>query len=164
MLCGYHLPWPQGDHPREYGENSSTKTVKWYQAGSSPRIRGESTAHDTNGDAAGIIPANTGRMLIVKKPWHLDKDHPREYGENTLVNSRGSEVDHPREYGENQNPAPFLYRIMGSSPRIRGESTTNYATELQHRIIPANTGRIHWNGPHLAPHRDHPREYGENRV
>ena len=36
---------PDGDHPREYGENWSYKNLLQMDAGPSPRIRGESQAH-----------------------------------------------------------------------------------------------------------------------
>ena len=34
--------------------------------------------------------------------------------------------------------------------------------EGYYRIIPANTGRILHDLPHIVQPRDHPREYGEN--
>ena len=53
--------------------------------------------------AAGIIPANTGRM----------HDH---------IGADAEPQDHPREYGENTPTAASTAEITGSSPRIRGES------------------------------------------
>ena len=71
----------------------------------------------------GIIPANTGRMIRHKPHIKVDRDHPREYGENL---SKTDEVAGKQ----------------GSSPRIRGECATSAAFQRPKRIIPANTGRI----------------------
>ena len=90
------------DHPREYGENYTKLEGPLSKAGSSPRIRGESTKLLNNVNKAGIIPANTGRIL--------GKDAPTETGR-----------DHPREYGENQRTCRRRRGRWGSSPRIRGE-------------------------------------------
>ena len=73
----------------------------------------------------------------------MDRDHPREYGENPV--SRGL----PRSW-------------EGPSPRIRGEFKVTSGFGWCVRTIPANTGRI---GPvprRVRGLRDHPREYGEN--
>ena len=111
--------------------------------GSSPRIRGEWGADHEPPPRAGIIPANTGRIMCWFRWPHRGRDHPREYGENhPSVRPRRSE--------------------RGSSPRIRGESVVRTTVPTLTGIIPANTGRI-WlrsmNNPGAA---DHPREYGEN--
>ena len=50
----------------------------------------------------GIIPANTGRILIHGSTLRGTWDHPREYGENLANNV-------------------FNPTVEGSSPRIRGE-------------------------------------------
>ena len=89
------------------------------------------------------IPANTGRIIGDVDHAHVGRDHPREYGENTVV------------MAENMS-------IAGPSPRIRGESRLGPHTHLACRTIPANTGRIRWMGSCLAGVADHPREYGEN--
>ena len=51
------------DHPREYGENGAVSIARAEAEGSSPRIRGESAAALNDTKIAGIIPANTGRIL-----------------------------------------------------------------------------------------------------
>ena len=71
------------DHPREYGENPDTRASPDTRAGSSPRIRGEFHGVTVTGQPLGIIPANTGRIIAASRVKTVDRDHPREYGENT---------------------------------------------------------------------------------
>ena len=113
------------------------------QRGSSPRIRGKSLSSFGVLAGSGIIPANTGKIVL----------HRRR-------NRRGG--DHPREYGENVRDAERSGWIPGSSPRIRGKWVIVRSPRALLGIIPANTGKI----SHFAEQRrrgwDHPREYGEN--
>ena len=90
------------DHPREYGENRSLPLRPNRQAGSSPRIRGESKLRCPVRCTGRIIPANTGRILVPRMIHAPVRDHPREYGENVC------------DGGASGFQA-------GSSPRIRGE-------------------------------------------
>ena len=53
------------DHPREYGENFLFSDFSKAAAGSSPRIRGESTLLSSTPPTTRIIPANTGRISIL---------------------------------------------------------------------------------------------------
>ena len=53
---------------------------------------------------------------------------------------------------------------MGSSPRIRGEYDCGLLVMGAGGIIPANTGRIHRRYTCQPRTRDHPREYGENKL
>ena len=116
--------WPgTTDHPREYGENISSRKMSLSGAGSSPRIRGEFCRKASSRAKTRIIPANTGRIPISYDSCTVDTDHPREYGENWWSPIRAS-------------------RTRGSSPRIRGESTPWTTGFPPTRIIPANTGRI----------------------
>ena len=131
------------DHPREYGENLPTIPPPSRNTGPSPRIRGESEGGKEAVKDRRTIPANTGRIIGDVDHAHVGRDHPREYGENTVV------------MAENMS-------IAGPSPRIRGESRLGPHTHLACRTIPANTGRIRWMGSCLAGVADHPREYGEN--
>ena len=70
--------------------------------------------------------------------------------------------DHPREYGENAANSSPIEAFTGPSPRIRGELQGHFPEGLRNGTIPANTGRI-WGKPYsrCSPW-DHPREYGEN--
>ena len=74
-------------------------------------------------DDAGIIPANTGKMMLTSHKWERPQDHPREYGENCSIMSA-----HCRD--------------TGSSPRIRGKCVNNRTGVRVRGIIPANTGKI----------------------
>ena len=71
--------------------------------------------------------------------------------------------DHPREYGENSVKAIKVTLWQGSSPRIRGKSQDYNAIGDHVGIIPANTGKIFEAGFGCGVSGDHPREYGENR-
>ena len=75
---------------------------------------------------------------------------------------RVSAADHPREYGENTILVLVVFVAAGSSPRIRGKYEDSLLRTCQQRIIPANTGKISAPGTCHASVRDHPREYGEN--
>ena len=96
-------------------------------------------------DGDGIIPANTGKIQPFHGSPKSKRDHPREYGENIV--SRGSVVSG-----------------LGSSPRIRGKCWEYYRPAPRWGIIPANTGKISTAQRNTAARRDHPREYGENRI
>ena len=114
-----------------------------FSLGSSPRIRGECATAGGGAFPDGIIPANTGRILIVFLCFVRCRDHPREYGENLARVSACEDV-------------------YGSSPRIRGEYWVVRLGMWVRGIIPANTGRITPTVSASEPLPDHPREYGEN--
>ena len=95
---------PSGDHPREYGENSTRPSHGLLLSGSSPRIRGECDHWYQWRGVHRIIPANTGRMSRAELTRQVAGDHPREYGENFGGGGTQYHVD------------------VGSSPRIRGKS------------------------------------------
>ena len=143
ITTGQVSSFAEGDHPREYGENSLPLLVVVLAMGSSPRIRGECHTCVSSVAGTGIIPANTGRMTCQFRVWIFTRDHPREYGENTPQNIRS--IAQP-----------------GSSPRIRGEYTGYALSVYMSGIIPANTGRILLHQETLRVYWDHPREYGEN--
>ena len=71
------------DHPREYGENISSRPGDSGNSGPSPRIRGEYTCVTLVNSSPGTIPANTGRIATGITGLGQVGDHPREYGENT---------------------------------------------------------------------------------
>ena len=139
--CGV-VDW-LADHPREYGENGVGAVQALRSQGSSPRIRGEFLPNTRGFRQRGIIPANTGRIGVMKR-------------------RRSSHGDHPREYGENHHPCVTRRAYFGSSPRIRGELEPADSCVHGIGIIPANTGRILGSIAASAAARDHPREYGEN--
>ena len=152
--------------------------------GSSPRIRGKYHGCRRLPRRSGIIPANTGKIDYRRCAKAGQPDHPREYGENPMYISHGSEIggSSPRIRGEYNRDLWVIVdpRIIpantgriddtefsgvsarGSSPRIRGECDHAFALLDFHRIIPANTGRMLSCTPLSLRGRDHPREYGEN--
>ena len=131
------------DHPREYGENRLGDMHAKKGEGSSPRIRGKSLDVDGGAVDLGIIPANTGKIRLSTRLRRLQRDHPREYGENT-------DVHH------------LMWQVVGSSPRIRGKLRWRGVVSRRGGIIPANTGKMRARFPRGTATRDHPREYGEN--
>ena len=52
------------DHPREYGENVAQAGLRPGDPGSSPRIRGKCHGHAGHVQGTGIIPANTGKIVV----------------------------------------------------------------------------------------------------
>ena len=145
MASTSQAPAVMWDHPREYGENVNPLFRHGPITGSSPRIRGEFLHLRYRLDLRGIIPANTGRIVSTGGPGGHRRDHPREYGENSL-------------------PRALIRPHRGSSPRIRGECLHRPQSTMMIRIIPANTGRIAPAPANCPAHRDHPREYGENNT
>ena len=143
IQCGGRWVQPPGDHPREYGENPCAGIHPCIGPGSSPRIRGKSFVWEVSGSMHGIIPANTGKILMPAPGMIAGWDHPREYGEN---------------YARMQ----CINACLGSSPRIRGKCLLRCGLRRCCRIIPANTGKIAHFPSGSCWNRDHPREYGEN--
>ena len=72
--------------------------------------------------------------------------------------------DHPREYGENTISGLAGLKLPGSSPRIRGKYEKEAKAADAVGIIPANTGKMASRVGHVKPPWDHPREYGENSM
>ena len=133
------------DHPREYGENAAMAISRHDSAGPSPRIRGELHPPALRLSEYGTIPANTGRICQHLRSPQTQRDHPREYGENTISGLAG-------------------LKLPGPSPRIRGECGWLAQTHARWGTIPANTGRMGKPTASLTFVTDHPREYGENWV
>ena len=111
--------------------------------GSSPRMRGTRRAGACGSDRPGIIPAyagNTGRNVGNHE---LPRDHPRVCGEHTCS-------------------ALAVPVARGSSPRMRGTRVQQFASTLQHGIIPAYAGNTRY--PPYCPQAvpDHPRVCGEH--
>ena len=111
------------DHPREYGENNGAYSDHDGFPGSSPRIRGEFLRRAVLALRLGIIPANTGRMNRGTGEQLYGGIIPANTGRIGIVLGEGAFFwDHPREYGENKSLRHFHASMLGSSPRIRGES------------------------------------------
>ena len=134
-----------GDHPREYGENRDSVTISNPGDGPSPRIRGKYRSARRQTRRLGTIPANTGKIWSPRRLVGVMEDHPREYGENTVVGG-------------------CVGQDVGPSPRIRGKYGFPGVADLLLGTIPANTGRIRPSHSVVLRVRDHPREYGENPL
>ena len=110
-----------GDHPRVCGEHPSTRTVRAFTIGSSPRVRGTLEVVHLAGEYPGIIPACAGNTLIGRGALPRSGDHPRVCGEHP----GGHEVEWDRS---------------GSSPRVRGTPRQHDRARERRGIIPACAG------------------------
>ena len=130
------------DHPRGCGEKSRSCRSASFGLGSSPRVRGKVLDGLDGGKDVGIIPAGAG------------KRHRR-------LHSNGDRWDHPRGCGEKFPSVASVWRLLGSSPRVRGKVPKSSRGPTPMRIIPAGAGK---SCPlvfgSLKP-RDHPRGCGE---
>ena len=74
-------------HPRVCGENTSTATVAWPAAGSSPRVRGKrGRSHHCNARRR-LIPACAGKTNDESESSSFRPAHPRVCGENFCLQS-----------------------------------------------------------------------------
>ena len=112
---------PRGDHPRVCGEHCSLVSAVSIGRGSSPRMRGARGEGGKGARLLGIIPAYAGSTNL-KHLVGLD------FG------------DHPRVCGEHKYKGEFLYKVKGSSPRMRGAPTITEAGFYRAGIIPAYAG------------------------
>ena len=144
ILRALALWTPRRDHPREYGENETSGDCCVGAVGPSPRIRGESITCFMELRSSGTIPANTGRIGRIFGGVFIQRDHPREYGENTdcSLHTPALHWTIPANTGRMIQSKVFPPQQTGPSPRIRGEC-------LRRGLF--------------GGARDHPREYGENR-
>ena len=110
------------DHPRGCGEKLLDDDLKPAWEGSSPRVRGEVFGLAPPVWSPGIIPAGAGRRKMEAGRPARWRDHPRGCGEKTKMGST-------------------LQKIMGSSPRVRGEAPSPSQPTSTPRIIPAGAGR-----------------------
>ena len=111
-----------GDHPRGCGEKRLPPRLGPGQRGSSPRVRGEVSLERKLSMGSGIIPAGAGRSELGEEVEHGVRDHPRGCGKKGGCGA----VDG---------------RLLGSSPRVRGEVVVGLGEGLALGIIPAGAGR-----------------------
>ena len=107
-------------------------------------MQGALIAQFLRADQVGIIPAHAGNTAMPIY-WNVcDRDHPRARGEHSIMRSRFSV-------------------LVGSSPRMRGTPSADWADRRCWGIIPAHAGntRCRLRLP-LSPW-DHPRACGEHK-
>ena len=136
-------PQSNRDHPRVCGEHCSLVSAVSIGRGSSPRMRGARGEGGKGARLLGIIPAYAGSTNL-KHLVGLD------FG------------DHPRVCGEHKYKGEFLYKVKGSSPRMRGAPTITEAGFYRAGIIPAYAGSTRSPRLLLSPSGDHPRVCGEH--
>ena len=111
--------------------------------GSSPRMRGARGEGGKGARLLGIIPAYAGSTNL-KHLVGLD------FG------------DHPRVCGEHKYKGEFLYKVKGSSPRMRGAQLVELVQEHVFGIIPAYAGSTARHPLPCTAVWDHPRVCGEH--
>ena len=72
----------RGDHPRVCGEHEKERTLKQYDMGSSPRMRGAPILVSPPFVVPGIIPAYAGSTCTFDLVSIFYEDHPRVCGEH----------------------------------------------------------------------------------
>ena len=134
---------PAGDHPRVCGEHGTKCWKPRTPPGSSPRMRGTRESGMADYIAERIIPAYAGNTWWRTACPCCIWDHPRVCGEHTCS-------------------ALAVPVTRGSSPRMRGTRVQQFASTLQHGIIPAYAGNTRY--PPYCPQAvpDHPRVCGEH--
>ena len=154
--------------------------------GSSPHVRGASTAPRAHRCPAGIIPACAGSIEVPRDRQQHGRDHPRMCGEHlfcsrSIWSAMGSSphvrgafarasradpraVDHPRMCGEHCPRRCTRTGMPGSSPHVRGAFLRIARHPATAGIIPACAGSICCNGDSTQYAGDHPRMCGEHTL
>ena len=76
-----------GVHPRVCGEHSRYARIQYYNAGSSPRMRGAQAGGAADHAGVRFIPAYAGSTKHVKTLALLSRVHPRVCGEHLLTSA-----------------------------------------------------------------------------
>ena len=109
------------DHPRGCGEHTVMWSMSRPTVGSSPRMRG----------APSISTRTKQKLRII----------PADAGSTTRKITNGIRVqDHPRGCGEHHRHRPDQFRLLGSSPRMRGAHHVVGLWRCFYGIIPADAG------------------------
>ena len=118
---GHVLDLTYRDHPRVCGEHPSKRLKAKPAPGSSPRMRGTPVHRTCILPRHGIIPAYAGNTRCFSRTSVSAGDHPRVCGEHVVW-------------------LCFLFRSVGSSPRMRGTHSRDYREHRTRGIIPAYAG------------------------
>ena len=131
------------DHPRGCGEHARQASTGPLSAGSSPRMRGARGTDARTGHERRIIPADAGSTRSDPGSMRTPRDHPRGCGEHGVG-------------------ADAVYRVEGSSPRMRGAPGFGRSWPIWRGIIPADAGSTQRQGLDRPSLKDHPRGCGEH--
>ena len=129
------------DHPRACGAHMFLPMSAAPTAGSSPRMRGSHFVTPEPTPAEGIIPAHAGLTNHCQAYECTARDHPRACGAHIVSNDA-------------------RYKVMGSSPRMRGSRCADHARAVMRGIIPAHAGLTCPASALSLRQRDHPRACG----
>ena len=159
-------PWGcRGDHPRVCGEHSVLCSPRRLRSGSSPRMRGATGTDGKPSDTAGSSPRMRGAHRVSYGVPRYQRIIPAYAGSTTARScGRRPPWDHPRVCGEHTTERNILISGQGSSPRMRGAPTREYAEAHGRGIIPAYSGST--SGWIAVTYRlgDHPRVCGEHAA
>ena len=136
---------PTGVYPRERGGTQATGEVLDLSAGLSPRTRGNRRSHVAQRPYHGSIPANAGEP-------RRDGRGPAEGGV------------YPRERGGTVWARRAASRLLGLSPRTRGNPLAPIRSRPCLRSIPANAGEPEWPSARGSSRRVYPRERGGTHL
>ena len=133
------------DHPRGCGAHMVLEIVPIKGTGSSPRVRGSRSQTYWPRHSQGIIPAGAGLTSSASGLQGLVRDHPRGCGA------------HHGFFWES-------FRLLGSSPRVRGSRWITNQELYSIGIIPAGAGLTRKPCSGCILRRDHPRGCGAHGL
>ena len=134
----------------------------------------------------GLIPAGAGNILSTRLPRLGRRAHPRRCGEHStapsvsvterwLIPAGAGNIQlskeqvesgraHPRRCGEHPYVGMGHRLYEGSSPQVRGTSTTSAALAMFEGLIPAGAGNIEDRSLNRQHSGAHPRRCGEHEM
>ncbi len=131
-------------YPRVYGGTAQQNITNIRAYGLSPRVRGNRPAEYYEYPCLRSIPACTGEPGISVSRASLVRVYPRVYGGT----------------GGNEHPP---IRLIGLSPRVRGNLPREHDGSWVERSIPACTGEPGQKNPKNPTAKVYPRVYGGTR-
>ena len=154
---------PSRAHPRRCGEHSLYLEGTAVTAGSSPQVRGTSTAATAGGQPGRAHPRRCGEHYPVGTVGRALKGSSPQVRGTSSKRAAGlsGAWAHPRRCGEHEVFLAGAFDQQGSSPQVRGTSPARASRERRPGLIPAGAGNIA-SVPPRAPTRAHPRRCGEH--
>ena len=139
-VSGSSRTWKR-DHPRAGGGTVAGPRTSGGAEGPSPRWRGNPRSRPPRRSLPGTIPALAGEPPLPSA---------------SIISTR----DHPRAGGGTVSVFPLRVRVMGPSPRWRGNRDGSQHLRLWRGTIPALAGEPDEHGSKTQSGRDHPRAGG----